>query len=254
MTCIKTIADDPCGKTFTIEKPIATKYYLAVSSLESLPTFTISSSCGEIDPNQAAPGVPAVVATHPEGELGAQALVTVTSDGTRSRPYCSWASSCTWSPYVQQLCAEKLCQASGYTTGTWIADTGSMCQYSVTGDTIWAYVVDWDTYYQAGFGLESRITAQCGTPDPSPSPSPECFCAPMNGPCADDVETTKARGWFDVVLGECHNPANVADQINAYGLTIGKIYNCQVSTLDNCNNIKCDAFVDPDAYKSLVCH
>lgn len=61
--------------------------------------------------------------------------VIIVSDGNQTRPYCSWGGDdafpvcpAPWDPTVRQQCAEGLCQASGYQSGTWVSDTGDFCE------------------------------------------------------------------------------------------------------------------------------
>jgi len=107
--------------------------------------------------------------------------VTVTSDGSYQRPYCSWARSCRWDEEIQRLCAEKLCQAAGFEGGAYVETSNSMCEKSVTKDYAWYYLVDKERYYAGRANKESRITASCISTEQTAAPTPPPTDAPTDG-------------------------------------------------------------------------
>ena len=91
-------------------------------------------------------------------------VLTITSDGSQARPYCTWSNVCQYDSSVEILCAEKLCEASGFSydsSTVFVSSSGSMCVYDIYGGSAWYYVVDLGSYSYGGYGLESAITARC---------------------------------------------------------------------------------------------
>ena len=92
-------------------------------------------------------------------------VLTITSDGSQARPYCTWSNVCQYDSSVEILCAEKLCEASGFSydsSTVFVSSSGSMCVYDIYGGGAWYYVVDLGDYYYNDYILESAITARCG--------------------------------------------------------------------------------------------
>jgi hypothetical protein len=88
----------------------------------------------------------------------------ITSDGSQARPYCTWYTVCQYDLSVEILCAEKLCEASGFSydpSTVFVSSSGSMCVYDIYGGGAWYYVVDLGDYYYNDYILESAITARC---------------------------------------------------------------------------------------------
>ena len=85
----------------------------------------------------------------------------IRSDGTQERPYCSWNGACENTPENDQECAEALCQASGYASGTFISKSNDYCNSSVETGQNWYWEIDVDQYVFAGKKKEAIITAKC---------------------------------------------------------------------------------------------
>jgi cell division septum initiation protein DivIVA len=95
--------------------------------------------------------------------------VTITSDGSRQKPYCSWSEyGCPeWNSDTQQQCAKMLCMNAGYSSdgAQYVYSTGNMCTTSATDSDVYQWI--WGTSMtdlrQVGSRgwLESGITAKC---------------------------------------------------------------------------------------------
>ena len=97
-------------------------------------------------------------------EVVEDTTVTITSDGTQAKPYCSWSSSCpAWTTAVQDECALKLCEASGYSSATYVSSnpSGGMCIESVTSDTVHYWNVVTNVYQETAYNKEVAVTAEC---------------------------------------------------------------------------------------------
>lgn len=89
---------------------------------------------------------------------------TVTSDGTQAKPYCSWSGNCpTWDSTAQNLCALKLCEASGYSSATYVSSnpTTGMCTQSIISGSQWYYVYNEGVTEQRSLNSEVAVTAEC---------------------------------------------------------------------------------------------
>ena len=80
---------------------------------------------------------------------------TITSDGTREKPYCSWMMNCEWSDEVKDDCSHQLCISSGYDYGTFISGV-DMCSSSsnIISEEIWYWIADLQEY---DFGQKSHL-------------------------------------------------------------------------------------------------
>ncbi|MEY4630815.1 MAG: hypothetical protein RIQ81_935, partial [Pseudomonadota bacterium] len=85
----------------------------------------------------------------------------VFSDGTEQRPVCSWSEECKWDQAAMEECAEKLCQASGFSGGKFVESTNNPCTTSKVDGTTWAWRLDKGDYHRAGYDKESLILADC---------------------------------------------------------------------------------------------
>lgn len=93
----------------------------------------------------------------PPGEEG----TIVTSDGSQTRPFCSWRNTFEWNADVQQTCAQKLFEAAGFANGSFIDAAQSMCESSAVSGTHHHYVWDEKTFAREDFIKEAVITARC---------------------------------------------------------------------------------------------
>mmetsp|Transcript_118677 Transcript_118677/g.343242 ORF Transcript_118677/g.343242 Transcript_118677/m.343242 type:complete len:1209 (-) Transcript_118677:133-3759(-) len=131
---------------------------------------------------------------------GTSALeMTIVSDGSYRKPFCSWSRSCTWDDSVQQVCAEKMCKAAGFETGKYISSSNSMCEKSFTSYYAWYYLVDKAKYYSGRANLEAQITASCSSTAMTEAPT----------------EPTTAEPGEDGVNSETTVPTTVAPTIPA---------------------------------------
>lgn len=92
---------------------------------------------------------------------GRRATQTVTSDGSKARPYCTWSSVCNWDTATKNKCANKLCVSSGFVSGTYTSASNNMCSSSFVSGTYWVFVADTNEVKQAGYANDARITASC---------------------------------------------------------------------------------------------
>lgn len=97
------------------------------------------------------------------GSGAAAASLLITSDGTAARPHCSWQASCQWEQGTKDMCAAKLCEASGYSRGRFLAASNNMCTTSFTASPFHYFSVDTSqfTSTSTGDGNEAAITAKC---------------------------------------------------------------------------------------------
>ncbi|XRB11842.1 hypothetical protein RI054_03g16750 [Pseudoscourfieldia marina] len=98
------------------------------------------------------------------------------SDGSARKPYCSWEMNCVWNDTIKAECAQKLCERSGYTNGTFVDSYRStgMCppgNPSIVSGRFHYWTITSKRYMSGDFNREARITARCFAPSPPP-PSP----------------------------------------------------------------------------------
>jgi len=99
-----------------------------------------------------------------DAEDGLLCTVEITSDGSEALPYCTWADSpCVWDMAIQEECAQKLCEASGYGTGSFVSGNDFCASDAdITSDKkAWYWVVDKDIYEFMDYYKESIVTAAC---------------------------------------------------------------------------------------------
>jgi len=65
----------------------------------------------------------------------------VESDGSRSKPWCSWSARCSWTQEVQRDCANWLCYYSNHTWGTAVKTSNNMCESVAPGAGVGYYHV-----------------------------------------------------------------------------------------------------------------
>jgi len=92
--------------------------------------------------------------------------ILVTSDGSQARPYCSWNGACRYDSSVETVCAEKLCEASGFSydsSTVFVSSSGNMCESgnNIIDGYVWYYLVNQGYYEYGNYYLESAITARC---------------------------------------------------------------------------------------------
>ena len=88
----------------------------------------------------------------------------VTSDGSESKPHCSWStSSCAWNAATQHECAQRLClRATGSLAGRFVSASNDMCTASYTNGSFWFWSAGSDRYEFGRPAAEAQITADCG--------------------------------------------------------------------------------------------
>lgn len=123
--------------------------------------FKNGVSCAGMPGVQSGPMGPGGVVTQVSTSQGG--VVTIVSDGTRQRPHCSWRRSCNWDQPTQTICARSLCQASGYSGGTYMSASNNMCTGSYTSNAFHYYEADTQRFLSShgGEGYEAMITASC---------------------------------------------------------------------------------------------
>ena len=97
-------------------------------------------------------------------EIVEEQTVTISSDGTQAKPYCSWSTSCpSWSISTQNECALKLCEASGYTSATFVSanPSGGMCIQSIVTGVQHYWNAYSNVYEQKDYNKEVAVTAEC---------------------------------------------------------------------------------------------
>ncbi len=127
--------------------------------------------------------------------------IIVTSDGSRERPLCSWTEACVWDTATKQLCASKLCEASGYAEGEFVSASNNMCEESATDQMLWYFLADQDRFDQGVWGSDAYLTARCrGWVADRPEPK---LPAPTATPLSDIITSDGSRerplcSWTEV--------------------------------------------------------
>ena len=97
----------------------------------------------------------------------------VTSSGKdKTSPHCSYFGKCEFNDHTKQECAEALCKAQGYSTGTFVKTSNNFCTTGIHhSGKIWVYSlkmsrVCWGEAYSGevlryNTGKEAIITADC---------------------------------------------------------------------------------------------
>lgn len=125
--------------------------------------------------------------------------VTIASDGTEARPYCSWWNDpCpNYTVEVKNKCAQRLCEASGYDLGAYISDTGDWCTTDATSSPAWQYMEDVDKFTFVNVTAdnstwyETAVTADCGIQVMSDGTRTRPFCSWYNAPCPNYTAAVK---------------------------------------------------------------
>merc|ERR1712070_261275 len=88
--------------------------------------------------------------------------VTIKTDGSQKKPYCSWNSKCKWNAAAKAACAKKMCQLNGFKKGKFIWASNNMCKVSATSKSVWN--LSWDKPgkpVKGSWGSEAAIEAKC---------------------------------------------------------------------------------------------
>ena len=89
-------------------------------------------------------------------------IIRVTSTGDdASSPHCSWYSTCQYDDASKSKCANALCKAKGYHSGSFVDSSNDFCDVSLTSDAVFVYLVDKDRIEQLNLPAQARITADC---------------------------------------------------------------------------------------------
>ena len=161
--------------TLGITWPSGTSYWIPSMMLCDLKSFMSASQSGTANSYDSGSGYTrststvSCLAAFIEAELPpapnyGQTPVTsiVISDGSYERPFCSWSSQCTWNAATQAVCAQKLCERSGYSTGSFVSSTGNMCSDDA-GLSGHYWTTDSASFTSGSPGVEAGITAECSS-------------------------------------------------------------------------------------------
>ena len=161
--------------TLGITWPSGTSYWIPSMMLCDLKSFMSASQSGTANSYDSGSGYTqststvSCLAAFIEVELPpvpnyGQTPVTsiVISDGSYERPFCSWNSQCTWNAATQAVCAQKLCERSGYSTGSFVSSTGNMCSDDA-GLSGHYWTTDSASFASGSPGVEAGITAECSS-------------------------------------------------------------------------------------------
>mmetsp|Transcript_110071 Transcript_110071/g.318213 ORF Transcript_110071/g.318213 Transcript_110071/m.318213 type:complete len:183 (+) Transcript_110071:15-563(+) len=85
----------------------------------------------------------------------------VVSDGSWRRPFCSWRKRCEWTERTQAICAQKLCEASGFVGGRFNSASGDMCTTRYVSGWRRYWLVDRRRYFYGRAKREAQINATC---------------------------------------------------------------------------------------------
>lgn len=95
----------------------------------------------------------------PEGSV-----ITVISDGTRGKPYCTWNKGpCVWDATVQNKCAKGLCEASGKRFVKFLKASNNFCTVSHVVGQSWFFMAltGGEAYQEGSWANDAEITALC---------------------------------------------------------------------------------------------
>ena len=125
----------------------------------------------------------------------------VRSDGTETRPHCTFLSgTCVWNAATRVECAKALCTASGFGEGEY-KDGDDICTTNAPGGSgtfQWmAVVIPRPTRIQrAGFRLGGEVVAICSTFPPSPPSPPAPPALPNEFVTSDGSESRPLCTWM----------------------------------------------------------
>jgi len=141
-----------------------------------------------------------------DGDCATTTTVVVTSDGTEELPWCSWTGSCAGDDAMMEECADALCTAAGYESGTFISTDVDPCSESTSDEYGWIWDATDDEYMMETFGTwyESAVTAECeGGGDVTLGVPSDSGDAPMDFQCAEWDGTLCIRPQVRIPAGEC---------------------------------------------------
>lgn len=102
----------------------------------------------------------------------------ISSDGSASKPFCSWKDSCIWTVGTELACTWKLCREAGYNHGMFLSTSNNMCLSTFTGNvSVPSYIVHWDVEENYGPFVHDKtmtqgfaaVTADCVRNAPAPA-------------------------------------------------------------------------------------
>jgi len=156
-------------------------------------------------------------------------VVRVTSDGTESRPYCSWWAAkiaCQWNQNTKQECADALCVAAGYDGGVYVGATKNIClgNHQIIGSH-YSYYLRLSNRWQGqikyfGPHHETAVHADCHSSAPPPTNQPEkCHtCASVGDPHVykwnKNKDTYYRTGWETLLDGSISGRDNVRLEVH----------------------------------------
>lgn len=84
------------------------------------------------------------------------------SDGSVVAPYCAGGPvNCTWDAKTKNICANALCEASGFRRGIFKSASNNMCTDSYTSKGGFVYITEYRSMTYEFYQNEAAITAQC---------------------------------------------------------------------------------------------
>eukprot|EP00041_Stephanoeca_diplocostata_P027797 m.772384 g.772384 ORF g.772384 m.772384 type:complete len:1239 (+) comp23247_c0_seq4:176-3892(+) len=168
--------------------------------------------------------------------LPSRNFVDIYSDGTVTRPYCTWdRSPCQWTPLEQQNCALGLCESSGFVTGVFVSASNNPCTSSITtGSSYYAIIMSSGQVLYGQYSNEARVLARCSngsaTAPPTASPGtgtvitsdgsvtkPYCswhsscmWNASAQTECAQALCNASGYGWSGRFVNASNNPCSTS--------------------------------------------
>ena len=90
------------------------------------------------------------------------AIARVSSTGqVATSPHCSSFRTCEYDESTKQKCATALCNAQGYSGGSFIKASNNFCNASYTSNYTYVYQLDLNIIAKRKYYGEAMITADC---------------------------------------------------------------------------------------------
>lgn len=240
-SCVATI-DGDCETLFTVQNPTVEKYHLAIyANPDADPkNFTLTSSCAAPQLLSQKFATQAVTWTIIPSREYHDPVIT-------SGPSYFVATQLPAGRTLVEHCQDR-CIASPDCAGFAISLYWAVNQCWLRSSLVSSYTDTGRHFYV----LTRPSPSPVPRPSPSPSPVPSCSCAAMNEECKYEALAHTTSGDLFVDVANCVSPDQVAQQLNQYGVTReGSSYDCERSSLPNCNSIACSRFVPSDAFASM---
>ena len=89
-------------------------------------------------------------------------IVRVTSTGlVAASPHCSSYGTCEYTDATKHECARALCNAQGYSAGSFVKASNNFCNSSYTSLYSYVYRLDFNSVAHRNYDAEAMITADC---------------------------------------------------------------------------------------------